>query len=134
MEMLGTRQLGVTQQQAWEALNDPETLKACLAGCDKFEPAGDDTYVVGMAVKVGPVSAKFTGKVALTEITPPQSYKLSFEGQGGVAGFGKGSPQRQPGADSRRLRAGLHRAGAGRRQGRATRPAAGQAARQVDGG
>jgi uncharacterized protein len=91
MEMLGTRQLGVTQQQAWEALNDPETLKACLAGCDKFEPAGNDTYVVGMAVKVGPVSAKFNGKVALTEITPPQSYKLSFEGQGGVAGFGKGA-------------------------------------------
>ncbi|WP_213955623.1 MULTISPECIES: CoxG family protein [unclassified Variovorax] len=91
MEMLGTRQLGVTQQQAWEALNDPATLKACLAGCDKFEPAGDDTYVVGMAVKVGPVSAKFNGKVALTEIVPPQSYKLSFEGQGGVAGFGKGA-------------------------------------------
>ncbi|MEJ8851066.1 carbon monoxide dehydrogenase subunit G [Variovorax rhizosphaerae] len=91
MEMLGTRQLGVTQQQAWEALNDPATLKACLAGCDKFEPAGNDTYAVGMAVKVGPVSAKFTGKVALTEIVPPQSYKLSFEGQGGVAGFGKGA-------------------------------------------
>lgn len=91
MEMLGTRQLGVTQQQAWEALNDPETLKACLAGCDKFEATGDDTYTVGMAVKIGPVSAKFTGKVTLTEITPPQSYKLSFEGQGGVAGFGKGA-------------------------------------------
>ncbi|MEJ8820993.1 carbon monoxide dehydrogenase subunit G [Variovorax humicola] len=91
MEMLGTRQLGVTQQQAWEALNDPETLKACLAGCDKFEPAGSDTYVVGMAVKVGPVSAKFNGKVTLSDIVPPQSYKLSFEGQGGVAGFGKGS-------------------------------------------
>ena len=91
MEMRGTRQLGVTQQQAWEALNDPETLKACLAGCDKFEPAGSDTYVVGMAVKVGPVSAKFNGKVTLSDIVPPQSYKLSFEGQGGVAGFGKGS-------------------------------------------
>lgn len=91
MEMLGTRQLGVTQQQAWEALNDPETLKACLAGCDKFESAGDDTYNVGMAVKIGPVSAKFTGKVTLSEITPPASYKLSFEGQGGVAGFGKGA-------------------------------------------
>ena len=90
MEMLGTRQLGVTQQQAWEALNDPQTLKACLAGCDKFEATGDDTYTVGMAVKIGPVSAKFTGKVTLTEITPPQSYKLSFEGQGGVAGFAKG--------------------------------------------
>jgi len=91
MEMLGTRQLGVTQQQAWEALNDPATLKACLAGCDKFESTGNDTYAVGMAVKVGPVSAKFSGKVALTEIVPPQGYKLSFDGQGGVAGFGKGA-------------------------------------------
>lgn len=91
MEMLGTRQLGVTQQQAWEALNDPETLKACLAGCDKFESSGNDTYNVGMAVKIGPVSAKFTGKVTLTDITPPSGYKLSFEGQGGVAGFGKGA-------------------------------------------
>jgi carbon monoxide dehydrogenase subunit G len=91
MDMIGTRQLGVTQQQAWEALNDPETLKACLAGCDKFEAAGDDAYNVGMAVKIGPVSAKFSGKVKLDEIVPPQSYKLSFEGQGGVAGFGKGA-------------------------------------------
>lgn len=91
MDMIGTRQLGVTQQQAWEALNDPETLRACLAGCDKFEAAGDDAYNVGMAVKIGPVSAKFSGKVKLDEIVPPQSYKLGFEGQGGVAGFGKGA-------------------------------------------
>lgn len=91
MEMQGSRQLGVTQQQAWEALNDPETLKLCLPGCDKFEAAGDNQYAVGMAVKVGPVSAKFSGKVTLSEIEPPASYKLAFEGQGGVAGFGKGS-------------------------------------------
>lgn len=91
MEMLGNRRLGVTQQQAWEALNDPETLKKCIPGCDKFELTGDDQYTVGAALKVGPVSAKFTGKVTLTDITPPDSYKLSFEGQGGVAGFAKGS-------------------------------------------
>lgn len=91
MEMQGSRSLGVTQQQAWEALNDPETLKLCLPGCDKFEAAGDNQYAVAMAVKVGPVSAKFTGKVTLSDIQPPASYKLAFEGQGGVAGFGKGS-------------------------------------------
>lgn len=92
MEMQGTRQLGVTQQQAWDALNDPEVLKKCIPGCDKFEQGADpNQYAVGMAVKVGPVSAKFTGKVTLAEIQPPSSYKLSFEGQGGVAGFGKGS-------------------------------------------
>jgi len=92
MDMQGTRQLAVTQQQAWEALNDPEVLKKCLPGCDKFEQGADpNQYVVAMAVKVGPVSAKFTGKVTLSDIQPPSSYKLAFDGQGGVAGFGKGS-------------------------------------------
>jgi len=91
MEMLGNRRLGVTQQQAWEALNDPETLKKCIPGCDKFELTGENQYTVALAVKVGPVSAKFNGKVSLADIEPPNSYKLSFEGQGGVAGFAKGS-------------------------------------------
>lgn len=91
MEMLGNRSLPITQQQAWEALNDPETLKKCIPGCDKFEPSGDNEYTVALAVKIGPVSAKFNGKVRLADITPPDSYKLSFEGQGGVAGFAKGS-------------------------------------------
>ena len=91
MDMQGTRQLGATQQQAWDALNDPEVLKKCIPGCDKFESTGENQYAVGMAVKVGPVSAKFTGKVTLAEIQPPASYKLAFDGQGGVAGFGKGS-------------------------------------------
>ncbi|MFP5475149.1 MAG: CoxG family protein [Gammaproteobacteria bacterium] len=91
MDMQGSRPLGVTQQQAWEALNDPETLKRCLPGCDKFEATGEGQYTVTMAVKVGPVSAKFAGKVTLSDIQPPESYRLSFEGQGGVAGFGKGA-------------------------------------------
>jgi len=91
MEMLGNRQLPITQQQAWEALNDPATLQKCIPGCDKFEPSGDNEYSVALAVKIGPVSAKFNGKVRLADIVPPDSYKLSFEGQGGVAGFAKGS-------------------------------------------
>ncbi|HYP84583.1 carbon monoxide dehydrogenase subunit G [Variovorax sp.] len=91
MDMQGTRQLGISQQQAWEALNDPEVLKKCLPGCDRFESTGEGQYAVAMAVKVGPVSAKFTGKVLLSDIQPPSSYTLSFEGQGGVAGFGKGA-------------------------------------------
>lgn len=91
MDMQGSRPLGVTQQQAWEALNDPETLKRCLPGCDKFESTGEGQYTVTMAVKIGPVSAKFSGKVTLSDIQPPESYRLSFEGQGGVAGFGKGA-------------------------------------------
>ena len=91
MEMLGNRHLGITQQQAWEALNDPETLKKSIPGCDKFELTGDNTYSVALAVKIGPVSAKFNGKVVLSDIVAPNGYKLSFEGQGGVAGFAKGS-------------------------------------------
>jgi len=91
MEMLGNRRLGVTQQQAWEALNDPETLRKCIPGCDKFELTGDNQYSVALAVKIGPVSAKFSGKVMLSDIVAPDGYKLTFEGQGGVAGFAKGS-------------------------------------------
>jgi len=91
MEMLGNRRLGVTQQQAWEALNDPETLKKCIPGCDKFELTGDNQYSVALALKIGPVSAKFSGKVMLSDIVAPDGYKLTFEGQGGVAGFAKGA-------------------------------------------
>lgn len=91
MDMEGKRQLAVTQQQAWEALNDPEALKACVPGCDRMERTGDNQYAVGMTVKIGPVSAKFAGKIALSEVNPPHSYTLTFDGQGGAAGFGKGT-------------------------------------------
>ncbi len=90
MDMQGTRSLAVTQQQAWEALNNPEILKTCIPGCEKFELTGENTYAVGTAIKIGPVAARFNGRVVLSDIVPPQSYKLSFDAQGGVAGFGKG--------------------------------------------
>ena len=91
MDMQGSRQLAITQQQAWEALNDPEVLKACITGCDKVEPTGENQYAIGMAVKIGPVSAKFAGKIILADIVAPESYSINFEGQGGAAGFGKGN-------------------------------------------
>jgi carbon monoxide dehydrogenase subunit G len=91
MDMQGSRHLGVSQQQAWDALNDPEVLKACIPGCDRVEPTGENQYAMGMAVKIGPVSARFTGKIQLADVLPPNSYTLNFEGQGGAAGFGKGS-------------------------------------------
>lgn len=91
MEMQASRQLAVTQQQAWDALNDPAVLKACIPGCDKVEATGENAFAIGMALKIGPVSAKFKGNITLSDINPPASYKLSFEGQGGPAGFGKGS-------------------------------------------
>jgi carbon monoxide dehydrogenase subunit G len=91
MDMQASRSLAITQQQAWEALNDPTILKACIPGCDKLESTGENQFVVGMALKIGPVSAKFSGKIQLADLNPPASYTLSFEGQGGVAGFGKGT-------------------------------------------
>ncbi|MDO9278666.1 MAG: carbon monoxide dehydrogenase subunit G [Polaromonas sp.] len=91
MEMQASRQLAVTQQQAWDALNDPAVLKVCIPGCDKVEASGENQYAIGMALKIGPVSAKFKGNIELSDIQPPVSYKLTFEGQGGPAGFGKGS-------------------------------------------
>lgn len=90
MDMQGSRPLAVTQQQAWEALNDPEMLKTCIPGCEKFELTEPNTYAVTTAIKIGPVSARFNGRVQLSDITPPSSYKLGFDAQGGVAGFGKG--------------------------------------------
>jgi carbon monoxide dehydrogenase subunit G len=91
MDMQASRQLAVTQQQAWDALNDPEVLKVCIPGCDKVEATGPDQFAVGVALKIGPVSAKFAGKITLGEMNPPNSYTLTFDGQGGAAGFGKGS-------------------------------------------
>jgi carbon monoxide dehydrogenase subunit G len=91
MQMQGNRQLHATADQAWQALNDPEILKACIPGCDCFEATGESAYALGVSIKIGPVSAKFSGKVTLDEVNPPVSYVLHFEAQGGVAGFGKGS-------------------------------------------
>lgn len=93
MEMQASRTLAVSQQQAWEALNDPEVLKLCVPGCDKVEATGDNQYAVAMALKIGPVSAKFAGKITLSDIVPPESYNIAFDGSGGVAGFGKGNAQ-----------------------------------------
>jgi carbon monoxide dehydrogenase subunit G len=90
MDMEGSRALAVTQQQAWQALNDPEVLKVCIPGCDKVQATGDNQYAVGVAVKIGPVSAKFNGKITLSDVQPPDSYTITFDGQGGAAGFGKG--------------------------------------------
>jgi uncharacterized protein len=91
MNMQGSRALAVTRQQVWNALNNPEVLKACIPGCDKFEATSENQYAVGVAVKIGPVAARFAGKVGLSDIKPPDSYTISFEGQGGAAGFSKGN-------------------------------------------
>ena len=91
MDMQGSRQLAVTQQQAWEALNDPEVLKLCIPGCDSIAATDEHAYQLTNAIKVGPVAAKFKGTLRLADIQAPDSYTIHFEGQGGAAGFGKGS-------------------------------------------
>lgn len=93
MEMTGEQLIPASQRQTWDALNDPEILKACVPGCDSIEKTGDNEYQVLMVARVGPVSAKFKGKLALSDLDPPNSYSIAFEGQGGAAGFGKGSAQ-----------------------------------------
>ncbi|MEP6969725.1 MAG: carbon monoxide dehydrogenase subunit G [Betaproteobacteria bacterium] len=93
MDMQASRQLAVTRQQAWDALNDAEVLKLCIPGCDKIEATEAGRYAVVVAVKIGPVSAKFNGKITLGDMNPPSSYTLTFDGQGGAAGFGKGTAQ-----------------------------------------
>ena len=90
MDMEGSRALAVTQQQAWDALNDPQVLKTCIPGCEKIDSTGDNQYAVVVAVKIGPVQAKFNGKITLSDVKPPESYTITFDGQGGAAGFGKG--------------------------------------------
>jgi hypothetical protein len=90
MEMTGEQLIHASQADTWAALNDPEILKACIPGCESIERTGENEYVVQMTARVGPVSAKFKGKMALSDIKPPNSYAIAFEGQGGVAGFAKG--------------------------------------------
>lgn len=91
MELQGERVIPASIDTTWASLNDPEVLKACIAGCESLERTGDDTMSAVVALKVGPVSARFKGKLAMTNVVAPTSYTINFDGQGGVAGFGKGS-------------------------------------------
>jgi carbon monoxide dehydrogenase subunit G len=90
MEMSGEQRIALAQQKVWDALNDPEILKACIPGCDSIEKVSDSEYKVGMTAAVGPVKARFAGKLQLRDLNPPHSYALAFDGTGGAAGFGKG--------------------------------------------
>lgn len=93
MEMTGEQHIPVSQEKTWQALNDLEVLKACIPGCESIVASGENEYDVVLTAKVGPVSAKFKGKLKLADIDAPNSYNLAFEGQGGVAGFARGSAQ-----------------------------------------
>jgi carbon monoxide dehydrogenase subunit G len=90
MELTNTRIVPAPPAAVWAALNDPAILKECLPGCESLERAGDNAFQAVMATRVGPVSARFTGRVTMSDIDPPNAYTLRFEGQGGAAGFARG--------------------------------------------
>ncbi len=90
MDMTGERRIAAPRQVVWDALNDTTTLKASIPGCDSLEKTGDNQMKATASIKLGPISAKFAGAVTLSDIDAPNSYTISGEGQGGVAGFAKG--------------------------------------------
>ena len=90
MDFSGEYTIPSTKQKVWDALNDPEVLKQCIDGCEELKKESDSEFSARVTAKVGPVRAKFSGKVTLSDIDPPNGYKISGEGQGGVAGFAKG--------------------------------------------
>ena len=116
MKLSGHEVLSATQAQAWEALNDTEMLKAAISGCESLQPEAGSSephrYELLMAVSIGPVKARFKGRLQLSELQPPHSYRLSFDGQGGAAGHGKGTAQvrleAQPDAADGRAQTLLH--------------------------
>ncbi len=93
MELTGQRQLSIDRAAAWAALNDPAILKASIPGCESIEKTGENEYAVAVATALGPVRAKFRGKLRLEDVVAPERYTMRFEGEGGAAGFAKGSAQ-----------------------------------------
>lgn len=90
MDMTGEYRIPAPRQKVWEALNDPDILKQCIPGCESVEKVSDTELTAKVRAKVGPVSARFGGKVTLSDLDPPNGYRISGEGTGGPAGFAKG--------------------------------------------
>ena len=90
MNMSGECVIPTSRQAVWEALNDPELLKQCIPGCDEVNKTSDTSFEAKVTAKVGPVRAKFSGTVEMSDIDPPNGYTISGEGSGGAAGFAKG--------------------------------------------
>ncbi|MCL8382897.1 MULTISPECIES: SRPBCC family protein [Xanthobacter] len=90
MDMNGEQRIPAAQDLVWRALNDPEILKVCIPGCQELVKSSDTQMSATVVLKVGPVSARFEGAVTLSDLDPPNSYRISGEGQGGMAGFAKG--------------------------------------------
>jgi uncharacterized protein len=90
MTMSGEVQLNAPREEVYKKLNDPEVLKACIPGCEQLDKVSDTEFQAISTMKVGPVKARWKGKVTLSDLDPPNGYKISGEGEGGVAGFAKG--------------------------------------------
>jgi carbon monoxide dehydrogenase subunit G len=90
MEIKGEYRIGASREKVFAALNDPAILQACIPGCESLEKLSDTEMTAKVRLRIGPVSAAFGGKVTLSDIDPPNGYRISGEGQGGVAGFAKG--------------------------------------------
>ena len=90
MDMTGEHWINAPRQAVWLALNDPEVLKQSIAGCEALAKTSDTEFQAQVTAKVGPVKAKFSGKVTLSELDPPNGYTITGEGSGGAAGFAKG--------------------------------------------
>jgi len=91
MEFTGAFQIPASRERVWAALNDPEILRQCIEGCEAMTKQSETEYVATVATKLGPMRVRFAGKVSLSELDPPNGYLITGEGQGGVAGFAKGS-------------------------------------------
>ena len=91
MQFGGRYLFATPRQRVWEALNDPEVLKAAIPGCESMERTGENEFMAVMVATIGPVKAKFRGRVTLADVVAPERYTIHFDGQGGPAGFGKGS-------------------------------------------
>src|SRR6187397_1155650 len=90
MTMSGEYQIAAPRAVVWAKLNDPEVLKACIPGCESLDKLSDTEFQAVAVTKIGPVKAKFKGKVRLSDLDPPNGYRISGQGDGGVAGFAKG--------------------------------------------
>src|SRR6185312_3371512 len=90
MDMTGEFAIPAPRQKGWEALNDPEILKRSIPGCEEVQKISDTQFEAKVTAKVGPVKARFGGKVTLSDLDPPNGYKITGEGTGGAAGFAKG--------------------------------------------
>src|ERR1700761_2987577 len=90
MQMNDSQRIPAPKQKVWEALNDPDILKQCIPGCQSLEMSAANEMVATVVIKVGPVKATFGGKVKLSDLDPPNSYRILGEGSGGIAGFAKG--------------------------------------------